>query len=55
MTDRTDRENLTDHGVRRAPDPAAGTTHDPNSVTTGTEVEPTRDVFPPKGETATDS
>jgi uncharacterized membrane protein YuzA (DUF378 family) len=30
--------------------PAAGTTHDPNSVTTGTAVEPTRDVYPPKGE-----
>jgi uncharacterized membrane protein YuzA (DUF378 family) len=29
---------------------AAGTTHDPNSNTTGTSVEPTRDVFPPKGE-----
>jgi uncharacterized membrane protein YuzA (DUF378 family) len=31
---------------------AAGTTHDPNSVTTGTSVEPTRDVYPPKGERA---
>ena len=31
-----------------------GTTHDPNSVTTGTEVEPTGDVYPPKGETEAD-
>ncbi|CUH08958.1 hypothetical protein JSE7799_00086 [Jannaschia seosinensis] len=29
---------------------APGTTHDPNSVTTGTDVEPTRGVYPPKGE-----
>ncbi|MBM2577413.1 hypothetical protein JQC91_13985 [Jannaschia sp. Os4] len=29
-----------------------GTTHDPNSVTTGTEVEPSHaEVYPPKGET----
>ena len=32
---------------REAPMP--GTTHDPNSVTTGTEVEPKGDVFPPPG------
>ena len=31
-----------------------GTTHDPNSNTTGTEVEPTSDVYPPKGERAED-
>lgn len=30
-------------------DSAIGTTHDPNSVTTGTTAEPDRDVFPPKG------
>ena len=29
-------------------DSAIGTTHDPNSVTTGTSVEPSRDVYPPK-------
>ena len=29
--------------------PMPGTTHDPNSVTTGTEVEPKGDVFPPPG------
>ena len=29
--------------------PMAGTTHDPNSVTTGTEAEPKGDVFPPPG------
>ena len=29
--------------------PVAGTTHDPNSVTTGTEAEPKGDVFPPPG------
>ncbi|KIT16419.1 hypothetical protein [Jannaschia aquimarina] len=28
---------------------AQGTTHDPNSVTTGTEMEPD-DRYPPKGE-----
>jgi uncharacterized membrane protein YuzA (DUF378 family) len=33
-----------------ADDAAVGTTHDPNSVTTGTEVEPDGDVFPPRGE-----
>jgi hypothetical protein len=33
---------------RKVPaDSAVGTTHDPNSVTTGTPVEPD-DVFPPK-------
>ena len=32
-----------------------GTTHDPNSVTTGTEVEPSHaEVYPPKGETEAD-
>ncbi|MCK0169325.1 hypothetical protein MWU52_17360 [Jannaschia sp. S6380] len=36
-----------------APSPARGTTHDPNSVTTGTPEEPTRDVYPPKGEDET--
>ena len=29
-------------------DSAIGTTHDPNSVTTGTVAEPAHDVFPPK-------
>lgn len=29
---------------------AQGTTHDPNSTTTGTSAEPTGDVYPPKGE-----
>ncbi len=36
--------------VPASPAAARGTTHDPNSVTTGTSAEPTTDVFPPKGE-----
>jgi hypothetical protein len=36
--------------VPASPEAARGTTHDPNSVTTGTSAEPTHDVFPPKGE-----
>ncbi|UWQ22567.1 hypothetical protein [Jannaschia sp. W003] len=36
------REGARTHGPK-------GTTHDPNSVTTGTEVEPD-DRYPPKGE-----
>ena len=36
-----------DQAKRKAPMP--GTTHDPNSVTTDTEVEPKGDVFPPPG------
>ena len=31
-----------------------GTTHDPNSVTTGTDMEP-EDRFPPRGEAAGDN
>ncbi|WP_179379214.1 hypothetical protein [Jannaschia marina] len=44
------KETRTPEGARPAPTPAEGTTHDPNSVTTGTPEEPTRDVYPPKGE-----
>ncbi|CTQ49993.1 hypothetical protein [Jannaschia donghaensis] len=52
MTDesRIDRTDRTKDGAVAAPTPAAGTTHDPNSVTTGTPQEPTGDVYPPKGE-----
>ncbi|WP_299813534.1 hypothetical protein [uncultured Jannaschia sp.] len=32
---------------------ARGTTHDPNSVTTDTDMEP-EDRFPPRGETESD-
>lgn len=44
------RIETTKDGAVAAQTPAAGTTHDPNSVTTGTPQEPTRDVYPPKGE-----
>lgn len=38
------------NGPRKVPaDSPVGTTHDPNSVTTGTPVEP-EDRFPPKTE-----
>lgn len=52
MTDRAklDRTEKTKDGAVAAPTPAAGTTHDPNSVTTDTPEEPTRGVYPPKGE-----
>ena len=41
------RDEPRKHDPAKAPMP--GTTHDPNSVTTGTEVEPKGDVFPPPG------
>ena len=41
------RDRSVKHDPAKAPMP--GTTHDPNSVTTGTEVEPKGDVFPPPG------
>lgn len=52
MTSDTDPDPIkrTQDGAIAAPTPAAGTTHDPNSITTGTPEEPDRDVFPPKGE-----
>ncbi|SDY57497.1 hypothetical protein SAMN05444004_10236 [Jannaschia faecimaris] len=52
MTDnaKLDRTVRIKGGAVAALTPAQGTTHDPNSVTTGTSVEPTRDVYPPKGE-----
>ena len=45
-----DPKKTTEDGTPAATDPAVGTTHDPNSMTTGTPEEPTRDVNPPKGE-----
>lgn len=45
-----DRTATTKDGAVAAPTPAAGTTHDPNSITTGTPQEPARDIYPPKGE-----
>jgi len=41
------RDDRPDEARKVPPDSPVGTTHDPNSVTTGTEVEPD-DKFPPK-------
>ena len=47
-TKQPDETFIDDDGVRRVPaDSDVGTTHDPNSVTTGTDMEPD-DRHPPK-------